>query len=66
MVTMTLTVSKEALNDLMDLQEDIASSFTQEHFIAGKSYWTCVECLAQTKLAELDGQILYTENQRFE
>jgi hypothetical protein len=62
---MPLAVSKESLNDLMNLQEDVASVFTDEHFISGKTYWTCVETFAQTKLAELDGLIQYTENQRF-
>lgn len=63
---MSLTVSKDALNELMDLQEDLASSFSEEHFLPGKTYWTCIECLAQTKLAELDDKIVYTANQRFE
>jgi hypothetical protein len=62
---MSLTVSKESLNDLMDLQEDVASVFTQEHLIGGQAYWTCVECLAQTKLAELNDVIEYTPHQRF-
>jgi hypothetical protein len=63
---MTVIVSPNALNELMDQQDELASSFTSVHFMGGKTYWTCVETLAQAKLAELDGQIAYTENQRFE
>jgi hypothetical protein len=62
---MSLTVSKESLNELMGLQEDVASVFTQDHLISGQTYWTCVECFAQTKLAELNGEVMYTPNQRF-
>jgi len=62
---MTVTISREALNELMDEQDVLASSFTAQHLMSGPTYWTCVETLAQTKLAELDGLILYTDNQRF-
>jgi hypothetical protein len=62
---MTVTISRDAINELMDLQDDLASSYTSEHMIGGHTYWTCVEALAQTKLAELNGEIPYTEHQRF-
>lgn len=63
---MPTVVSKEVINDLMDLQDDAASMFTQEHMLSGSTYWTAVECLAQTKLAELNGLIPFSpDHQRF-
>jgi hypothetical protein len=61
-------VEPETLNSLMDLQEDTASYFLADPktMMSGQTYWTCVEALAQTKLAEMEGQIEYTPNQRFE
>ena len=56
-----MMIERETLNDLQQLQEDMASHFTEEHFpISGETYWTCVECLAQAKLAELRGELAYT------
>ena len=65
---MTVTVDPSLLNNLMDLQDDTASFFLSSTGLgmSGQTYWTCVETLAQTKLAELEGKILYTENQRFD
>ena len=36
----------------------MAEYFTDEHFpISGETYWTCVQCLAEAKLAELQGLV---------
>ena len=44
------------------MQEDMAEHFTDENFpISGETYWTCVECLATAKLAELRGELIYTD-----
>lgn len=59
-------IQPAVLNDLMDLQEDTAAYFTQQHVLSGQTYWTCVECLAQTKLAELNDQLEFSLSQRFE
>lgn len=59
------SIDTETLNELMDLQEDTASFFTSTHLISGQTYWTCVESLATTKLAELNNQLQYSSNQRF-
>ena len=53
-----MNITKEQLNDLQGLQEDMASHFVDDNFlISGETYWTCVECLAIAKLAELRGEI---------
>lgn len=40
-------------------QEDLAEYFTDEFFpISGETYWTCVQCLAEAKLAELRGEVM--------
>lgn len=53
-----MKISRESLNDLRALQEDMAAHFTDENFpISGETYWTCVQCLAEAKLAELRGEL---------
>jgi hypothetical protein len=55
-----MKISRDSLNELKEIQEDIASHFTSEHFpISGETYWTCVQCLAEAKLAELRGELVY-------
>jgi len=59
-----MQIDRETLQDLREFQEDAAKHFTDEYFpISGETYWTCVETLAQTKLAELRGEIVYDEVQ---
>lgn len=56
-----MIISKEQLKDLQGMHEDMASYFTDENFpISGETYWTCVECLAIAKLAELRGEVKYS------
>lgn len=51
-------ISRETNQELIQLHEDMASYFTDEFFpISGETYWTCVQCLAEAKLAELRGEI---------
>lgn len=55
-----MKISRDSLNELREIQEDIASHFTHEHFpISGETYWTCVQCLAEAKIAELRGELVY-------
>ena len=57
-VTPTMHIDYETHQELIELQEDLAEHFTHEFFpISGEVYWTCVESLATTKLAELRGEI---------
>jgi hypothetical protein len=54
-----MQISREQLKDLQGMKEDMASHFTDENFpISGETYWTCVECLATAKLAELRGELV--------
>lgn len=53
-----MQISRDTLNDLRALQEDMAEHFTDENFpISGETYWTCVQCLVEAKLAELRGEL---------
>jgi hypothetical protein len=54
-----MKITRDELNDLKGLQEDIASHFTDTNIVDGETYWTCVEALAQAKLAELRGELVY-------
>ena len=40
---------------------NIAEYFTDENMVSGETYWTCIESIAIAKLAELRGDIIYTE-----
>ena len=55
-------IEKNQLTDLQYLHEDIAEYFTDENLVSGETYWTCVEAVAIAKLAELRGDIIYTED----
>jgi len=55
-----MIISRDQLKELQQLQEDMAAYFADENFpISGETYWTCVECLATAKLAELRGELVY-------
>ena len=54
-------IEKNQLTDLQYLHEDIAEYFTDENMVSGETYWTCIESIAIAKLAELRGDIIYTE-----
>jgi hypothetical protein len=54
-----MMISRDTLVDLRGMQEDMAAHFVDENFpISGETYWTCVECLATAKLAELRGELI--------
>jgi hypothetical protein len=53
-----MKITEDTHKELFELQEDMASHFTDEHFpLSGEAYWTVVECIAIAKLAELRGQL---------
>lgn len=53
-------IHRSTLHSLRELQEDVAEHFVDENFpISGETYWTCVQCLAEAKLAELKGELSY-------
>lgn len=55
-------IERSTLASLRELHEDIAEHFADENFpMSGETYWTCVECLAIAKLAELRGELVADE-----
>ena len=56
-----MQIKRHQLRELQYLQEDIAEYFTDENMVSGDTYWTCIESIAIAKLAELRGDIIYTE-----
>jgi len=56
-----MQIRRSQLRELQELQEDMAAFFTDENMISGETYWTCVESLAEVKLAELRGEIIFSE-----
>ena len=54
-----MQISRDKLKDLRELQEDMAEYFVDSNFpISGETYWTCIQCLAEAKLAQLQGEIV--------
>ena len=53
-----MMIDRDTLTDLRGMQEDMAAHFVDENFpVSGETYWTCVQCLAEAKLAELRGEL---------
>lgn len=53
-----MMITRDALTELRELHEDVAENFTDMFFpISGETYWTCVQALAEAKLAELRGEL---------
>jgi hypothetical protein len=54
-----MQLTRHQLRNLQHLQEDAAEYFTDENIISGETYWTCVQALAEAKIAELRGELMY-------
>ena len=54
-----MEIQRDALRDLQDLQEDMAQYFCDHFGVSGETYWTCVESIAEVKLMEVKGQVLF-------
>tara|TARA_B100000902_G_scaffold380560_1_gene416105 strand:+ start:335 stop:517 length:183 start_codon:yes stop_codon:yes gene_type:complete len=53
-----MIITRDTLTELREVQEDIAENFTDNFFpLSGETYWTCVQALAEAKLAELRGEL---------
>lgn len=50
-------ISKEQLTELTEIIEDTTEYFCDKEQVSGQLAWTCIECLATTKLAELNGEL---------
>jgi len=53
-----MMITRNALTELQQLQEDVAEHFADENIVSGELYWTCVEALATAKLAKLRGELV--------
>ena len=53
-----MQIKRHQLRELQYLQEDIAEYFTDENMVSGETYGLV---LSLAKLAELRGDIIYTE-----
>ena len=50
-------ISTEQLSELTEIIEDTTEYFCDKEQVSGQLAWTCIECLATAKLAELNGEI---------
>ena len=54
-----MEIQRDALRELQELAEDMAEYFCDEHGVSGETYWTCVESIAQVKLLEVSGKVIF-------
>ena len=48
-----MQIDRTQLDELNGILEDVASHFCEENMVSGETFWTCVECFATAKIAEL-------------
>ena len=52
-----MQISREQLRELTEVIEDTIEYYCDKEQVSGELAWTCVECLATAKLAELRGEL---------
>ena len=52
-----MEISSDQLQDLRQLIEDTVEYYCDDNMLSGELIWTCVECLALAKQAELKGLV---------
>ena len=52
-----MQISREQLNELTEVIEDTIEYYCDKEQVSGELAWTCIECLATTKLAEMRGEL---------
>ena len=52
-----MQISREQLNELTEVIEDTIEYYCDKEQVSGELAWTCIECLATAKLAELRGEL---------
>ena len=52
-----MQISCEQLRELTEVIEDTIEYYCDKEQVSGELAWTCVECLATAKLAELRGEL---------
>lgn len=54
-----MILTHDQLDDLTSLIEDSAEFYCSQEMVSGETFWTCLECLATAKVAELRGELEY-------
>jgi len=52
-----MILSREQLSELIEVIEDTVEYYCDQQILSGQLVWTCIESLAITKLAELNGEV---------
>jgi len=52
-----MQISREQLQELTEVIEDTIEYYCDKEQVSGELAWTCIECLATAKLAELRGEL---------
>jgi hypothetical protein len=53
-----MQISRNQLKDLRELIEDSVEYTCDQEMLSGQTAWTVVQCLAQAKVAELEGRLV--------
>jgi len=53
-----MDITREALQELTEVIEDTIEYACDQNMISGECAWTVVQCLAISKLVELEGKIV--------
>ncbi len=54
---MNTTMNREVLNQLTELIEDSVEYFCDDNMVSGEVSWTIIQCLAEAKLAQIQGEV---------
>lgn len=54
---MSYSIQKDQLTELTEIIEDAVGYFCDEHMISGELAWICVQALATSKQAQLEGLV---------
>ena len=52
-----MQISREQLQELTEVIEDTIEYYCDKEQVSGELAWTCIECLATAKLAEMRGEL---------
>lgn len=53
-----MQITQEQSTELMELLEDTIAYYCDENLISGETVWTVAECISQTKVAQIQGEVI--------
>ena len=53
-----MKVTKPSLTQTNEALEELAYEVCNEHLISGTAFWTLVQCYAEAKVAQMEGEVV--------